>query len=333
MIQEKLLGKTGFEVNRVGLGCVTFGREIDEATSFRIMDYALDKGITLFDTAEGYGGGEARDYRRNLLGLEDTREVSGELHSSEKIIGRWLKTRQCRDQVILQTKIATNFTAAHIAEALDASLQRLQTDTIDIYLFHSFDPHTSLEESLLAMTLAVKAGKIRVAGCSNFTADQLRRALNITQRYGFTRLEVIQPVYNLVHRDIEKDILPLCREQEIAAITYSPLGAGFLSGKYTPDRKAFPQASRFNVIPGHADEYFNNRNFRVVEQLRQMAETTRVPMVRLALGWVLRNPDVTSVLVGARTTSHLENALLAQEMDFSEQWLSEMNRWEKESSW
>jgi 1-deoxyxylulose-5-phosphate synthase len=328
MIQKKMLGKTGFEVSRIGLGCVTFGREIDEATSFRIMDYAVDQGITLFDTAEAYGGGQARDYRRTQLGLEDTREVSGEFHSSEKIVGRWLKTRHGRDRVILQTKITTNFTAAHFAEALDASLQRLQTDTIDIYLFHSFDPHTSIEESLLAMTAAVKAGKIRVAGCSNFTADQLRQALTITQQHGFTRLEVIQPGYSLVHREIEKDILPLCREQEVAAITYSPLGAGFLSGKYTPDRKAFPQGSRFDVIPDHTDEYFTERNFRVVEHLRQMAETTRIPMVRLALGWVLRNPDVTSVLVGARTTSHIENALLAQEMDFSEQWLREMNRWD-----
>jgi aryl-alcohol dehydrogenase-like predicted oxidoreductase len=326
--QKKTLGRTGIEVSRVGLGCVTFGREVDEATSFQIMDYALDNGITLFDTAEIYGGGEARDYRRNVFGIEDTREVSGEFHSSEKIIGRWLSKRRCRDKIILQTKVTTNFTVSHLTEALDASLQRLQTDTIDFYLFHTFDPHSRLEEGLLAMTLAVKAGKIRVAGCSNFSADQLRYAVAISHQYGFARMEVFQPVYNLVAREIEKDILPLCHTHEISVVTYSPLAAGFLSGKYTPDRGAFLPGSRFDVIPGHADDYFSDRNFRLVERLRTKAETNRIPMVRLALGWVLRNSDVTSVLVGARTTSQLQNALTAQEMDFPDQWLSEMNAWD-----
>jgi aryl-alcohol dehydrogenase-like predicted oxidoreductase len=113
----------------------------------------------------------------------------------------------------------------------------------------------------------------------------------------------------------------------VAVVTYSPLGAGFLTGKYTPDRKAIPKGTRFDVIEGHADIYFSDRNFRVVERLRQKAQATGIPMVCLAMGWVLRNPNVTSVLVGARTTAHLDNALLAQTMDFPESWITEMNSW------
>jgi aryl-alcohol dehydrogenase-like predicted oxidoreductase len=166
-----------------------------------------------------------------------------------------------------------------------------------------------------------------MAGCSNFTAEQLRSALDLSRDLGFTRLEATQPIYNLAAPEIEADLLPLCRKEEVAVITYSPLGAGFLTGKYTPDRRPFPRGSRFDVSPGHADIYFSDRNFRVVEQLRKKAEATGVPMARLALAWVLRHPDLTSVLVGARTTSHLENAVQAQAMDFPEEWAAEMSRW------
>jgi aryl-alcohol dehydrogenase-like predicted oxidoreductase len=315
------------EVSRIGLGCTTFGREIDEATSFQIMDYAVAHSITLFDTAEAYGGGQARAYRRESLGIDDVREVSGEMHSSEKIIGRWLKARGGRGQIILQTKVATNFTQAHVAAAVDASLERLQTDVIDLYLFHSYDSNTPLEEALEAMTRVIRAGKVRAAGCSNFSADQLRAALEISRQKGLARMEVTQPNYNLVCREIEQDLIPLCREQEVAVVTYSPLGAGFLTGKYTPDRKAIPKGTRFDVIEDHADIYFSERNFRVVERLRQKAEATGVPMVRLALAWVLRNPAVTSVLVGARTTAHLDNALQAVALEFPEPWAAEMDGW------
>jgi aryl-alcohol dehydrogenase-like predicted oxidoreductase len=315
-------------VSRLGLGCTTFGREIDEATSFQIMDYAVAKSITLFDTAEAYGGGQARAYRRQSFGIDDVREVSGEMHSSEKIIGRWLKSRGCRDRIVLQTKVSTNFTKAHVAAAVDASLERLQTDVIDLYLFHSYDANTHLEEALEAMTRVIQAGKVRVAGCSNFSAEQIRSALEISRQKSLARMEVTQPNYNLVCREIEQDLLPLCREHDVAVVTYSPLGAGFLTGKYTPDRKAIPKGTRFDVIEDHADIYFSERNFRVVERLRQHAQANGVPMVRLALAWVLRNPNVTSVLVGARTTAHLDNALEALAMEFPEPWAEEMNRWD-----
>lgn len=326
-MEKRKLGTTDLAVSRIGLGCVTFGREIDEAASFAVMDYALAHGVTLFDTAEAYGGGQARAYRRDIFGIDDIRETSGEFHSSEKIIGRWLKARGCRDRIVLQTKVATDSSRAHIAAALDASLQRLQTDYVNLYLFHSYDAETPLEEALEAMTAVVRSGKVRVAGCSNFSAPQLQASLDIGREMDLTRLAVIQPNYSLVCREIEVDLLPVCRREQIAVITYSPLGAGFLSGKYSPDRSTLPKGSRFDVIEGHADVYFSDRNFMVVERLRTKAATLGVPMVQLALGWVLQHPDVTSVLIGARTTEHIDNALGALEMQFADTLYQDMNAW------
>ena len=284
-MENRRLGKTDIQVSRLGLGCVTFGREIDEATSGRLMSSALDFGITLIDTAEAYGGGQARQYRRNTLGVDDVREASSEMHSSEKIVGRWLKASGNRSRVVLQTKVTTNFTKQHIQEAIDASLERLQTDWIDLYLFHSFDAKTPLEEGLEALTRAVEQGKIRVAGCSNFSAVQLRECLTISSNREFQRLEEVQPPYSLVERSIESDLLPLCVKEQIAVVSYSPLGAGFLSGKY--ERGSVPKGSRFDVIPGHADLYFSDQKFAIVERLRQKSAETGHSMVRLAMGWVL----------------------------------------------
>jgi aryl-alcohol dehydrogenase-like predicted oxidoreductase len=311
----------------LGLGCTTFGREIDEASSCRVMAAALDLGLTLFDTAEAYGGGQARQYRRNAFGVDDVREVSSEMHSSEKIIGRWLKASGNRSRIILQTKVTANFTKQHVLEAINASLQRLQTDWIDLYLFHSFDATTPLAEGLEAMTLAVEQGKIRAGGCSNFSASQLEQSLDISKHGGCRRLEEIQPPYSLVARQIEADLLPLCEKERIGVVAYSPLAAGFLSGKYEPDRSAIPKGSRFDVIPGHADIYFNERNFDIVERLRRKSKEVDVSMVRLAMGWLLQKKNITSVLVGATRVDHLENAVAAMGMPFPKEWMDEMNAW------
>lgn len=327
-MEMRPLGSSGIVVSRLGLGCATFGREIDEATSFQIMDAALERGITLFDTAEAYGGGQAREYRRDNLGVEDVREVSGEMHSSEKILGRWIKSRGVRSRVTIQTKVSANRTEQQVWEALEASLRRLQTDTIDLYLFHKYDPEVPLEEGLAALDRAEKAGRIRGGGCSNFSAGNLSEALGLGRRNGLPRLGVIQPIYNLACREIETDLLPLCRRQGVGVVTYSPLGAGFLAGKYRADQAEIPKGTRFDVIPGHVDIYFRPRSFRVVEQLRRMADRTGLPMVQLAMGWVLEREGVDSVLIGARHTGHLDNAMRSLEMDFSPEWMAEMNSWD-----
>lgn len=324
----RVLGQSAIRVRRIGLGCATFGREIDEETAFRIMDFAMESGITLFDTAEAYGGGQSRESRRQYLGVADEREVSGEMHSSEKIIGKWLESRCVRKEVVLLTKVFANFTRAHVKEALEASLQRLRSGCVDVYMFHKFDAATALDESVAAMDEAVKSGGARAAGCSNFTAPQLRATVEACRVGGFHCIDAIESNYNLAAPGIAQDLVPLCVRENIGVITYSPLSAGFLTGKYTGDRAAFPKGSRFDVVPGHADVYFSERNFRIVELLRAMAARVGVPAVRLAMGWVFQNHAVTSVLVGARTIGHLENALAALRMDFPPEWLTEMNGWE-----
>jgi aryl-alcohol dehydrogenase-like predicted oxidoreductase len=306
----------------LGLGCATFGREIPEETCWRIMDYAVEHGITLFDTAEAYGGGQARQYRKSVLGVEDEREVSGEMHSSERVIGRWLRSTGMRDKIVLLTKVTTNFTRGHVREALAASLDRLRTNAVDIYMFHSHDTNTPVEEAAEAMDEALRSGYARAGGCSNYTGAQIEAALKVKRVF-----DVIESNYNLVARDIEEDVLPVAVREKIGVLTYSPLAAGFLMGKYTPDRSALPKGTRFDVIPGHMDVYFSDRNFRWVGLLQAMAAHTGVPAAKLAIGWVLQNPAVDVVLVGARNTAHLDTALGALALPFRAEWMAETRSW------
>jgi aryl-alcohol dehydrogenase-like predicted oxidoreductase len=327
-LEQRPLGRTGRTIPCIGLGCVTFGREIDEEASFRILDYAVEQGITFLDTAEVYGGGQARSYRKNYLGVEDVREVSGEMSSSERILGRWLRARNCRDAVTICTKVSTGGGPENIARALGASLERLGLDRVDVYKMHSPDPNTPIEETLGALDSEVKAGRIGAIGSSNYSAAQMREALSASAGRGYARFEITQPSYSLADRDAEKELFSVCRSEQIAVTSYSPLGAGFLAGKYTPDRNQFPKGSRFDVIPGHADVYFSDRNFRVVERLRDKAAQLGLPMVRLAMAWAMTNPDVTAVLIGARTQSHIDNALAAHDLHLDPGLRAEMSAWE-----
>lgn len=320
------MGRSPVKVSRLGLGCTTFGREISEQDAFALMDFSLAHGITLFDTAEAYGGGQAKAYRRDRLGIDDIREVSDEMHSSEKIIGRWFKARGTRDQITLVTKVTRDFTRAHVRAALEASLTRLQTDHVDLYLYHSYDASTPVDEAASALDAVIRAGLTRAAGCSNHSGPQLQALITASQQLGLNRPEAIQLPYNLVQST--HDAFEVVREQHIGVMAYSPLAAGFLTGKYTPDRASVPKGTRFDVIPAHADIYFNERNFRRVTQLHDLARRVGVPALQLAMAWVLQNPLVTNVLVGARTTAHLENALAAQSISFDPSWQREIAAWD-----
>lgn len=322
----RTLGRSGLKVSRLGLGCTTFGRESTEAEAFALMDYALANGITLFDTAEAYGGGQARAYRRDRLGIDDTREVSGEMHSSEKIIGRWFKARGTRDRVTLVTKVTKDFRVSHVREALEASLSRLQTDRADLYLYHSYDPSTPVEEAAQAIDAVIRAGLTRAGGCSNHSGAQLEAAVEASRSRGLQGYSTIQLPYNLLQDT--PDALPVAQKHGVGVMAYSPLAAGFLSGKYAPDRASVPKGTRFDVIPAHADIYFNERNFRRVKQLHQLADKTGVPALQLAIAWVLQNPSIDNVLVGARTQAQLDNALAAERMQFDPQWLAEISAWD-----
>lgn len=303
------IGEKGPSLSQLGLGGAPFGREIDEETSRMILDYALEKEITLLDTAESYGGGNAQEYRREVYGVDDVREKSGEMHSSEKIIGRWLRDRQNRDSVVLCTKFSTGGSPENVARAVRDSLERLQTDFIDIYMMHAPDPKVPIEETLDALNKEVEAGRIGTIGCSNFSQKQLEESILISERRGYARMQSTQPPFSLANAGARLELLPYCQEEQIASITYSPLAAGFLAGKYLSPDGQIPKGTRFDVIPGHSDVYFHEHNFRIVEQLRELADKTGLSMVFLAMAWATGHPLVTTVLIGARKFSHLDNAL------------------------
>lgn len=326
----RTLGGSAIPVSVLGLGCATFGREISETESFALMDYALAHGISVFDTAEAYGGGQAKAYRREKLGVDDSREVSDEMHSSEKIIGRWMKARRTRDRITLITKVTRGFTRAHVRAALEGSLTRLQTDHVDLYLYHSYDPTTPAEEAAVALDAVIAAGMARAGGCSNHSGAQLQAALNLSRQLGVRRFEAIQLPYNLVQSD--HDAFAVVQKEQVGVIAYSPLAAGFLTGKYTDDRTRVPKGTRFDVIPAHADIYFNERNFTRVKSLHELAQSTGVPALQLAFSWVLQNPSVTTTLVGARTHAHLDNAIAAQQLTFRPEWREQIAAWDQAGS-
>lgn len=324
-METRLLGTSGITASRLGLGCVTFGREVDESVAFEVMDYAFEHGIRLFDTAEAYGGGEAQAYRRDVYGIDDKREVSEELHSSEKIVGRWLLSRGVRDQLVLVTKVSTNFTQAHLFDALSQSLSRLQTDHVDVYLLHSFDSGTSIEESVRALDGIMHQKMSRTVGFSNYTLTQTQSFLNATDVMHLSKPEVLQLPYNLLERGIESDILPLCCSRQIAVLGYSPLAAGFLTGKYSSNSTSIAPGSRFHVIPGHVDYYFKEPNFLAVERLLLLSRRVGIPPQRLALAWALHRHDIGTVLIGARTIDHLRNGLAALAMRLEPELLHQLD--------
>jgi aryl-alcohol dehydrogenase-like predicted oxidoreductase len=284
-MQYRILGHSRLSVSSIGMGCVTFGREIDKRSSLQVLDHAFESGINLLDTAEAYGQG-----------------------ASEEVVGEWLKDRNLRDRIVLATKISGTLTRQRVVSSAEASLKRLQTDRIDLLQTHDWDDATPLDETLEALSSLVDQGKVRYAGCSNYSAAQLESALTLSNQAGLTRMASVQPPYNLVQRDIEAELLPLCTRQNVGVITYSPLAAGFLTGKYRRGQSV-PPGTRFDVIPGHQPIYFTGHGYQVLEQLDQTARTTGHSHVRLALSWALNQPHVTSVLIGARNRSQVDQAL------------------------
>lgn len=284
-MEYRSLGQSDLSVSSIGMGCVTFGREVDPQSSLLIMDHAFEQGITLFDTAEAYAQG-----------------------ASERVVGEWMKSRKSRDKVVLATKIHGQLSRHRIVASAEASLQRLQTDRIDLLQTHVWDDSTPLEETLGALTTLVQQGKVRHLGCSNYSASQLAAALALSKTAGCSRLVSVQPPYNLVQRDIEAELLPLCAAENIGVISYSPLAAGFLTGKYRRGA-AIPSGTRFDVIPGHQDIYFTEHGYQVLKKLDAESRTTVKSHAQLALSWVLNQPGITSVLIGARNRLQIDQAI------------------------
>lgn len=309
---------------RLGLGCGTFGREITEQEAFAVMDYAVANGITLFDTAEVYGGGQARAHRREHHGIDDVREVSDEMHSSEKIVGRWLHSRRARDRITLVTKVSRNFRPTPVRAALEASLKRLQTDFVDVYLYHSPDPSVSAEEAGAALDAVVRTGLARCGGASNYSAEQLATARETDRRFGYVGFAVVELCTNLLRLD--HAALNFARDAGLGVLGYSPLAAGFLTGKYGRDRVVTP-GTRFDIIPDHQNRYFHEWCFDRVDRLQELVRETGIPAVQLALAWACQHPLVSTTLIGTRHIGHLDNALAASRLRLDPDWLNRMNAW------
>jgi aryl-alcohol dehydrogenase (NADP+) len=328
-MERKQLGRTGRTNSAIGLGCALFGRDIDEETSYKVMDHAVELGIDFFDTAESYGGGQSRQTRKDLFGIDDKREVTSEVSSSERIVGRWMQSRGCRDKITLCTKVGSGGSPENIARTLGGSLDRLGTDHVDIYKMHTPDTEVPIAETLAAMTEEVRAGRVNVIGCSNYSAVQIKEALDASSTGGYSRFEIAQPQYNLIFPEAEDDVLPLCAEEGLAVTPYSPMAAGFLAGEYTPDRASVPAGSRFDIIPVYVERYFTDRNFGILNRLQRKADELGVPTARLALAWVMTNPHVTAPIVGARETGHLDNAVAALNMGLDGELRAEMSAWSR----
>jgi 1-deoxyxylulose-5-phosphate synthase len=303
-VRHVRLGRTGLPVSRLCLGTMTFGVQCDEPASRAILDRAADGGITFLDTSDVYplGGGP---------------ETVGR---TEEILGRWLSGR--RQQFIVATKCfgATGprswdrgLSRKHVLDAIDASLRRLKTDYVDLYQAHHPDWETPLDETLRAFDDVVRAGKARYVGCSNYPAWQTARALGRSDVLGLARFDTVQPRYNLLFRQIERDLLPLCEAEGLAVIPYNPLAGGFLSGKHR--REAGPTAgTRFTLgtaAKRYQERYWREREFETVEALRAVAAEAGMSMVQLAMAWVLAHPAITSPIIGASRPDQLDEAIAA----------------------
>jgi len=306
-MEHTRLGRTGLRVSRLCLGTMTFGGQCDEARSHAILDAAAEGGIDFLDTADVYplGGGRATAGR------------------TEEILGAWLKGK--RHQFIVATKCAGEVGAQpwdqgmsrkHILDAIEASLRRLGTNYIDLYQLHRYDPDTPMDEALEALDTVVRQGKARYIGVSNWPAYRVARALGRSEAKNLTRIDSVQPRYNLLFRAFERDLLPLCAEEAIAIIPYNPIAGGLLSGKH--DGNAPPQeGTRFALRSAGARyqaRYWHAQEFATIEDLRTVAREAGMTLVTLAVSWVLSNPAITAPIIGASRPEQLADSFAAARM-------------------
>ena len=290
------LGQTGVRVSKVCLGTMTFGKEADEATSFSIMDRGQDVGINSIDTADLYGAGTA-----------------------ERITGRWLQGK--RDEFVVASKVhfptgagvnEQGSSRRHIILATENCLKRLCTDRLDILYLHHWDENTALEFTLSGLTTLVQQGKVLHVGVSNFSAWQTVKAVHVATVNGFAPIVCIQPMYNLVKRQAEVDILPMAASEKLAVFPYSPLGAGLLTGKYLKKESGRHQENEM-----YRKRFKNKQYWETAERYAQYAATRGVSPAALAVAWVATHPAVTAPIVGARNVGQLNDVLQFLDMDLS----------------
>ena len=295
-MQKRKLGKSGLDISALVLGGNVFGWTADEATSFKLLDAYVAAGGNCIDTADVY-----------------SRWVPGHKGGeSETVIGKWVKQRGNRDQVFIATKAGwemgpeqKGLKKAYILQAVEASLQRLQTHTIDLYQSHLDDPGTPVEETLEAYAQLVKQGKVRVIGASNFGADRLGESLKASRQHGWPVYQSLQPHYNLCERaDYEQKLEPLCREAGLGVIPYFSLAAGFLTGKYRSEAD-LAKSPRGQAVK----KYLNERGFRILDALDQVAKQTASTPTAVALAWLLARPSITAPIASATSLAQLDTLI------------------------
>jgi aryl-alcohol dehydrogenase-like predicted oxidoreductase len=310
-MEYRRLGETGLMVSELCLGCMTFGREASEEDSKRLVDRFLDAGGNFIDTADVYSKGV-----------------------SEEITGRTIKG--VRDDVVLATKVYfpmgegpndTGLSRKHVTQGCEDSLRRLGTDYIDLYQVHCWDSATPLKETLSALTDLVRSGKVRYIGVSNFTGWQLVKSVCLSEANGLERFVCLQPQYSLVERNIEREILPICLEEGLGVIPWSPLGGGFLSGKYRREEEP-PEGSRISEAVASMEEHWDrratDRNWRALDVVGRISEETGKSYAQISLNWLLRQDGVTAPIIGARTLEQLEDNIGASGWTLDEEQVEEL---------
>ena len=308
-METRTLGGSGCAVSSLALGTMTFGKETDEAGAHAQLDAFTAAGGTLVDTADVYNSG-----------------------TSEEIVGRWLASAPAdvRDSVVLATKGRfptgpgandLGLSRRHLQRALEASLRRLGVETIDLYQVHAFDALTPLEETLATLDDAVRAGKVRYVGLSNFTGWQVQKAVAVARQLGLAVPVTLQPQYNLLVREVEWEVVPSCLDAGLGLLPWSPLGGGWLTGKYTRDERP-TGSTRLGEDPERGMEAYGTRSVQqrtwdVVEAVQQVAGARGASMAQVALAWLVDRPSVTSVILGARTLEQLEDNVGAGDLHLS----------------
>ncbi|MFQ6102590.1 MAG: aldo/keto reductase [Anaerolineae bacterium] len=306
-MEYRLLGRTGLRVSPLCFGTMSFGGVADEGTSAAMFNRCREAGVNFFDCANVYADGR-----------------------SEEVLGKLIA--DCRDEIILTSKVgfpagedvnARGLSRRHVMLSVETSLHRLGTDRLELYFLHTFDPHTPIEETLRALDDLVHQGKILYPGVSNWAAWQIAKALGISAREGLARFECIQPMYNLVKRQAEVEILPLAQAEQVGVISYSPLGGGLLSGKYGTTRR--PEQGRLVENEMYMKRYGDPVYYEIAERFTAHAKERGVHPASLAVAWVMSHPGVTAPIIGARNVQQLEASLAALDVEMTSEWRAEIS--------
>jgi aryl-alcohol dehydrogenase-like predicted oxidoreductase len=315
-MEYRYLGATGLKVSELCLGAMTFGRESSEEASHQILDRFVEQGGNFIDTADVYSRG-----------------------ISEQVVGRWLAGRS-RDDLVLATKVRfpmgegpndVGLSRKHILAGVEQSLRRLGTDYIDLYQVHCWDHKTPLEETLGTLDTLVHSGKVRYIGASNYAGWQLQKAIDLSRRMGWEPFTCLQPQYNLLCRSTEWELIPVCRNEGLGVIPWSPLRGGWLSGKYRRGMAAPPAGTRVAVAEEQGwseswSAYNNERTWSLLDALFAVADEAGKTPAQVAINWLLRQPGVTAPIIGARTMEQLETNLGSAGWQLSEAALARLNQ-------